>query len=124
MRPDEIPGVILKNTASSISKPLSIIFNKSISEGKLPSLWKTANVVPIFKKGNKSNPNNYRPISLTPICIKVLETILRDSIMNFLEDTNYLSENQYHGFRRGMSCTSQLLDVLNDLTKYLDDNRL
>ena len=122
MGPDEIPGVILKNTASSISKPLSIIFNKSISEGKLPSMWKTANVVPIFKKGEKSNPNNYRPISLTPICCKVLETILRDSIMSFLEDTNYLTEYQY-GFRRGMSCTTQLLEVQNDLTIYLDENK-
>ena len=120
MGPDGIPAILLKNTADFISKPLSIIFNQSLSEGKLPSIWKTANVIPIFKKGDKTNPNNYRPISLTPICVKILEKILRDPLMNFLEDTNFFSESQF-GFRKGRSCSSQLLEVMNDLSKYTED---
>ena len=120
MGPDGIPAVLLKNTAASISIPLTMIFNKSLSDGKLPKMWKLANVIPIFKKGIKTDPNNYRPISLTSICAKLMESILKDSLTIFLNDTKFLSNSQY-GFRSGRSCTTQLIEVMNDFSTHFEN---
>ena len=76
-------------------------------------IWKKANVVPIFKKGNHSDPNNYRPISLTSTSCKLLGTIIRDSIIEHLEQYSLLRDSQ-HGFRPGQSCNTQLLEVISD----------
>ena len=122
MGPDGIPASLLKNKASSIAKPLTMIFNKSLTEGKLPKIWKLANVIPIFKKGDKTDPNNYRPISLTPLCAKLMESIIKDSITNYLNDTKFLSNSQY-GFRSGRSCTTQLIEVMNDLSANFEKKR-
>ena len=69
--PDGIAGIVLKKCASNLSYPLSILFDISFSTGQLPSDWKLANVVPVHKKGDKSNVENYRPISLTSLVMKV-----------------------------------------------------
>ena len=97
--PDEIPGRLLKEKATCIAEPLTKLFNMSVQCGTLPSDWKKANVSPIFKKGNKHNPQNYRPISLTSLVIKVLERVLHNAIMDFLNENNLISNNQ-HGFRK------------------------
>ena len=73
--PDQISPRILKEAKNEL---VCIIFNKSISTGRVPQDWKLANVTPIFKKGNKSHPGNYRPISLTSVVSKLMESILRD----------------------------------------------
>ena len=78
--PDGIAGVILKKCASNLAYPLSILYNISFSMGQLPSDWKLANVVPVYKKGDKSNIENYRPISLTSLVMKVMEKHVRDEI--------------------------------------------
>ena len=96
--PDKISPRILKEVKHQISKPLSILFNKSLQLGKVPSDWKCANVTPIFKKGDKSQPGNYRPISLTSVVCKLMETIIRDNMVKFLEDNNIFNNSQ-HGFR-------------------------
>ena len=70
--PDEISPWVLKELASELAKPLEMIFMKSISEGALPLDWKKANVSPIYKKGAKNLPENYRPISLTSIICKIM----------------------------------------------------
>jgi hypothetical protein len=119
--PDEIPVRILKEAAKEISTPLCIIFNKSLEEGILPDIWKMANVCCIHKKGSKNDPSNYRPISLTSTLCKVLESFIRDSIVNFLETANLFTKCQ-HGFRRKRSCKTQLLEYLEDLTAMLDSN--
>ena len=85
----------------------------SFESSELPLIWKKANVVPIFKKGNHSDPNNYRPISLTSTSCKLLETIIRDSIIEHLEQYSLLGDSQ-HGFRPGRSCNTQLLEVISD----------
>ena len=79
--PDEIHGRTLKNCASTLAKPLSILFEKSYSSGHIPADLKVAHVVPIHKKGSKSNVENYRPISLTSIVMKTFEKIIREVLM-------------------------------------------
>ena len=121
MGPDKIPNSILKNLSKELSIPLTTIFNKSLSEGSLPEDWKTADVTAIFKKGNKSDPGNYRPVSLTSPIGKVLESFIKDQLQDFMESNNFLSDCQ-HGFRSNRSCVTQLLQTMNDLTKYTDNH--
>ena len=118
---DNIHPRVLKELSMSLSKPLTYLFNKSINDGQLPTDWKTANVSAIFKKGEKSDANNYRPVSLTSIVCKILESIIRDVLQNFFENQNLYSSCQ-HGFRKDKSCTSQLLEVMEDFTTFIDNN--
>ena len=96
---------------------ITFIFQASISQGIVPSEWKKANVVPVYKEGSRTNPGNYRPISLTNSCCKILEHIIYSSIFSHLDKYNVLCENQ-HGFRS--NCESQLRGVVNDFSKALD----
>ena len=89
--PDNISNRILKETANSICGPLTKIFKKSITTGKFPQSWKSANVVPVFKKGDKQNKNNYRPISLLPVIGKVLERLVFKEIYMYCSDHNILT---------------------------------
>ena len=81
---DLLSSKILKETVEQISKPLAHVFNKSLQEGIVPLEWKEGNIIPLFKKGSRNVSVNYRPVSLTSIMCKVLETIVRDHIMDFL----------------------------------------
>ncbi|MES9884794.1 MAG: reverse transcriptase family protein [Sedimenticola sp.] len=92
-----------------------------MSEGEVPSDWRKAVVTPIFKKGDKQLPGNYRPVSLTSILCKVCESLIRDKLMEHLNDNNLLSEDQY-GFRPGRSCTTQLLEVLEHWSALMDSS--
>ena len=78
--PDKLHPRILKELATELTTPLTIIYNKCIDKGTLPSQWKEAIVTPIFKKGCKSDPSNYRPVSLTSVVCKVMEIIISESI--------------------------------------------
>ena len=78
--PDNIPTQILKEHALHIAPVLQVIYTQSYQTGILPSDWLTANIVPVYKKGDKSNPANYRPISLTSVCCKTMEHIICHSI--------------------------------------------
>ena len=89
-------------------------------KGSLPSKWKEAEVRPIFKKGNKSTPGNYRPVSLTAIICKVFEKFIRDAMYNHLTSNKLLSEDQF-GFCTGRSCALQLLVTINDWLGCLDN---
>jgi hypothetical protein len=88
---------MLKELVDEIAPALVIIFQRSLQYGEVPEDWKTANVTPIFKKGSKAERGNYRPVSLTSVCCKLLEFILRDKMMQHLLDTNLLNQSQ-HGF--------------------------
>ena len=118
--PDEIPACVLKNLADVLAEPLSTLFNKSMAEGKLPKVWKDANVTPLFKKGEKSKPNNYRPVSLTCLLCKIMESIIRDELVAYLEENDFLS-NYQHGFISKRSCTTNLLATLDTWTEFLDE---
>lgn len=117
--PDEIHGRILKDCKTSIVPILTIIFEKSLATGKIPTDWKHANVCPVFKKGDKHDPKTYRPISLTCICCKLCEHVIASSMMTFLEDSDILYDLQ-HGFRSSRSCETQLLSFIQDLAKSVD----
>ena len=108
MGPDGLHPRILKQLASTIAPTLQIIFQKSISTGRVPSDWKQANISPIFKKGERYNAANYRPVSLTCICSKLLEHIVTKHLVSHLEENNILY-NLQHGFRSKRSTESQLL---------------
>ena len=120
--PDKIYPRILKEVKEAICKPLCAIFNLSLRTGKVVSEWKLANVTPLFKKGDKSNPGNYRPISLTSVVCKLMESILRDKIVEFLEENNIIRDSQ-HGFRNRRSCLTNLLDFLHDIYEMYEEGR-
>ena len=120
--PDECHPYILKKTADILSDPIYQLFTKSQQSGKLPKQWKEANVTCIFKKGDKSNPGNYRPVSLTFVVRKTLEKVVREAIMNHLNSHNMLSDCQY-GFRQNRGCILQLLKVVDEWSKYIDMNK-
>ena len=120
--PDEFFPRMLHEIREAICEPLSIIYNKSLVEGQLPTDWKLATVKPIYKKGKKNMPSNYRPVSLTSVCCKIMERMVRDKVFDYLE-TNELFSKDQHGFRQGRSCTTQLLDIMEIWTKILDEGK-
>ena len=109
---------LLKEASQELSKPLAILFRKSLSEGHLPEDWKCGQVSPIYKKGSKSTPSNYRPVSLTSIVCKSMESIIREDLLEHMKP--YLSKYQ-HGFLNGRSCVTQLLDCIGEWTKQIND---
>ena len=98
----------------------TLLFKASLHQGKIPQDWKTANVAPIFKKGESNKPSNYRPISLTSIVCKVLEHIIHSQIINHFDKYSLLTSRQF-GFRKSHSCESQLLLTVDDLARGLRD---
>ena len=98
------------------------LFQKSLDESYVPTQWRTANVTPIFKKGEKYDPANYRPVSLTSVTCKVLEHIIAKLIMRHLE-TNNLLTNAQHGFRTMRSCETQIMNFTQELIKGFKDGK-
>ena len=117
--PDDIPCRLLKELASELAPVLTLLFNKSLASGELPGIWKHARVQPVFKKGDRSLPGNYRPISLTCVCCKLLEHIVTSEISSHLNKYNIITDAQ-HGFRKKRSCESQLILTVDDLAATVD----
>ena len=111
--PDNISPRILKELADEITPILQRIFKRSYDTGVVPTMWKTANVYPVFKKGKQFEPINYRPISLTCICCKLMEHIVTSHIMCHADNNNILYDLQ-HGFRKKLSCETQLMEFIDD----------
>ena len=105
---DGVPAVLLRKCAESISYPLYILWRISFYSGIVPSSLKEGVITPIFKKGNKSDCGNYRPVALTSHIAKTFERIVAEELVAYLETEELLSANQ-HGFRKDRSCSSQLL---------------
>ena len=117
--PDKMYPRVLKELHKELAIPFTHLFKLSLEEGVLPSDWKHAEVAAIFKKGIKTDPGNYRPVSLTSVICKVLESFIRDTIQIHMEQNKLYSTCQ-HGFRKKRSCTSQLLEVMEDFSGFLD----
>ena len=96
-----------------------LFFSASFICGNIPQIWRTAVVVPVFKKGVSSNVDNYRPISLTCCCCKVMESIIKDHMLSFLLQQNLISKQQ-HGFLARKSTCTQLIECTNDWTLALN----
>ena len=118
---DMISIRMLKLCDKSICKPLSIFFKSCLMQGIFPSEWEEANVVPIHKKNDKHCVNNYRHVSLLPICSKVLESIIYNTLLTYFIENNLISEKQ-SGFRPGNSCINQLLAITHEIFSSFDDN--
>jgi len=120
--PDEIKPRVLEELATEITHILTLIFQISLESGVVPSDWKTAHVALVYKKGPKYNPENYRHISLTCICCKLLEHIVVSNIMSHADKYDILYPLQ-HGFRKFRSCERQLVEFIDDVTRNLDDGK-
>lgn len=112
---DDISSKLLKETIREVAGPLAHIFNLSVSQGIVPADMKIAKVIPIYKSGDPKNISNYRPISLLPAFSKILEKIVHDRLMSFLESKEVLYKHQY-GYRRGFSTMQPVLHLLRDIS--------
>ena len=116
--PDGLHPCLLKELSSEISGAICVLFNLSIATGRIPAEWKKAEVKPIFKKGSRHSAENYRPVSLTSILCKVLESLVRKVVMDHRTDSDILASQQY-GFVAGRSTTLQLLHYLDKITEII-----
>jgi len=117
--PDRIYPRLLKETAHNVAPMLTMLYQASLKQHKVPLDWKKALVAPVFKKGNRASPSNYRPISLTCIPCKIFEHVIYSHIFKHLSNHNILSSDQ-HGFRKCHSCDSQLLTTIDEFSRHLD----
>jgi len=117
--PDGIGAGLLQELQDQVLPALTILFRKLLDEKHTPDDWKQANVAPIFKKGAKSDPANYRPVSLTSVCCKVFESLIRDEIVSHLEANNLLAGSQ-HGFVNSRSCATNLVEFFDAVTEAVD----
>ena len=109
--------------ADTLAYPLSKLYTLCFRTGIQPAAWKVANVVPVFKKGSKSIPKNYRPISLLSIISKCMESIINRSISNFLEKNAILSPTQF-GFRAGLATADLLLALHHEWSRNINQGGL
>ena len=117
---DGISGHMLLLCDDSAVLPLKIIFQNILDTSTYPAIWKLANVTPIHKKENKQLIKNYRPISLLPICGKILEKIIFNNLYSYLNLNDLLTKNQ-SGFRPGDSTTNQLLYLVTEIHEAFED---
>ena len=118
--PDELHPRVLKDLATELGPVFAHLFQQSIDKGEIPKEWSLANICPLFKKGDRSLACNYRPVSLTCVPCKLLEHIVCSNIMAHLDEHRLLSEKQ-HAFRKRQSCETQLITVIDDWAKILDN---
>ena len=115
--PDNLPTLVLKECAEVLAPSITAVINFSLREGVQLTNWKKANVSPIFKKGNSKLTENYRPISLLPVISKVQERCVASRLVPHIKNTLYSFQ---HGFQKGKSCVTQLLEVFQDIGQALD----
>ena len=108
MGPGEIHPRVLRELAEKIAEPLSIIYQRSLLTGEVPEDWRLASVTPIYKKGCREDPGNYRPVSLTSVPGKIMEQIVLREITRHVRDKRGIRPSQ-HGFTKGRSCLTNLI---------------
>ena len=111
---------MLKICGLAIFKPLAITFKQCVDAGVFPPEWKKGNIVPIHKKGDKQTLKNYCPVSLLPICGRILEQVMFNEIIKFFIENDLTLSNQ-SGFKPGDSCLNQLVSVKHDIYKSFDE---
>ena len=116
--PDTVKPIVLRSLKDEVAPMLQIMFQKSLDSRQIPSDWKKAIVTPLFKKGDKCDPANYRTISLTCICCKLMEHIVTSNLTKHLNNHNILYDLQ-HGFRERRSCETQLIQLVDEIARNL-----
>jgi len=116
---DDLPAFFLKSCSKSLALPFFIVFSTSVETCTFPTCWKDANISPILKSGSPITVNNYRPVSLLPICSKILERLIYKQILSYCHDLSILNESQ-HGFLQGRSCLTNLLCTYDEVTSLVD----
>ena len=114
---DNLPVKLLVDSAQYISNPLSYIFNLSLQLGQFPDPLKIAKVSPVYKKGDREQPGNYRPISVLSVLSKIFEKFVNNSLIEYLKKHNILYKHQY-GFREGHSTKLAVTNLINQLVHY------
>ena len=117
--PDGLRPSLLKDLSTDLCLPLAIMFQKSIDEQSVPKEWKNANIPPIFKKGSKLVAGNYRPVSLTSVICKVMESLIGDKIVEHLNKYELILPT--HGFMNRRSCLTNLLEYLEKVRELVDE---
>lgn len=118
--PDGIHPRIIKEGGEILVEPFRILFEESFRAGQIPTDWKTANVTAIFKKGKRNDPGNYRPVSLTCVVCKLMETIVREEVMEHMKSNKLFSRRQF-GFLPGRSTVLQLVQVIDDWVQIMEE---
>ena len=118
---DGFPSCLLKMCKNSLSYPIFLIWRDSFDSGEIPKYLKSQLITPVFKKGSKLHPANYRPIALTSNIIKIFERVVRNQLVKYLETNNLISNNQ-HGFRKGHSCLSELLAHYDEILSNINNS--
>ena len=116
---DNISIRMIKICGEAICRPLNMIFNECLRLGSFPDIWKKGNIIPVHKKNEKNLVKNYRPISLLPVCSKIFERLIFNSIYNYITINKLLSPLQ-SGFKPGDSCTNQLLSITHNIYSSFD----
>uniref|UniRef100_A0A1B6KJW0 Reverse transcriptase domain-containing protein n=1 Tax=Graphocephala atropunctata TaxID=36148 RepID=A0A1B6KJW0_9HEMI len=119
---DQIPISLIKSVAVEIADPLVHVVNSSFISGYFPDQLKISKVIPIFKKGDATNKENYRPISIQPSFSKIFEKCMYNRLSTFLEENN-IFEDEQHGFRRGRSVVTAATCFIENVIKDLDSKK-
>lgn len=119
----DIPYYLIKIASDVLTEPVTYIINESIKKGVVPDAFKISCITPIFKSGDKTDPSNYRPISILPSLNKILERIIYDQILNYLDQHKILNNNQF-GFRKNHSTELAILELTDNLRKSIDNKEI
>ena len=115
---DELRPTIMKSIKANVAIPLQHICNLSFQTGVFPTELKVANVVPIFKSGDEMVFTNYRPVSVLPVFSKVLERLMYNRLIDYINENNLLFQDQY-GFQKGKSTYMALITLVDKITEAL-----